>query len=131
MTMSDMSHGAETTQSTITGCPSSASISPCACATVTMYNLMTGLSINCNSQNLTDSQLSNILNVVLSPTIISPILSLSASQNKLTYAPNQIPNLMSLSSLDLSFNQIANISSLGFGSFSVAISLNINLNNPS
>ena len=115
-----------TTQSPISGCPPSESISPCLCSLVTSGSL-NGLSIDCNSQNLTDSQLSTVLNVFLSPQYISPVFQIMAVQNQLTYVPNEIPKFKSLEELNFSFNQITNITSLSTSFLSVT-SINIGLN---
>ena len=115
------SHGAATTLSPISGCPPSTSISPCTCSTSQPYmgGLTDGLYIYCNSfQNVTNSQLSNVLDVFLSPQYINPVVSISASQNQLTQIPSQISQFKSLTFLDLSYNQITNISSLSAINFS-------------
>jgi hypothetical protein len=65
--------------------------------------------------------LSNILDVFLSPQFISPVVALQASQNKLTYAPNQISKFSALRDIFLHNNQIANISSFSFSSPSALI----------
>ena len=124
------SHGAATTQSPIVGCPPSASISPCTCS-YGQFNTSSpvNLYVYCNSLNFTDSQLSNILNVFLSPQYISSVFQISASQNKLTQVPNQISQFSALTFLDLSYNQIVNISSLIGFSFSPNAFINVMLNN--
>ena len=120
-----------TTSSPILGCPPSASISPCFCSTSQLSRALPELYINCYNLNLTDLQLSNVLNVFLSPQFISPVVSISASQNQLTYVPSQITKFTSLTNLDLSKNLIANISSLigmNFNPSTTSISLNLNYN---
>ena len=89
----------------IEGCPQSAAISPCKCS-----KSMNGININCKNQSLSDSQLSTILNVFLSPGI-SPVTQLDASYNKLTKIPSQIPNFTSLQFIQLNSNQITSIPS--------------------
>jgi len=126
------SHGAATTQSPIVGCPPSASISPCTCLSYQFNASTTSLELNCNSLNLTDSQLSNVLNVFLYPQYISPVVSIYASQNKLTQVPSQISQFKTLANLNLDFNQIANISSFTGFSFSynfINSFINVMLNN--
>ena len=100
-----------TTHSLIVGCPSSTSISPCTCDTVYYNNTLNGLSINCEFQNLTDSQLSNVLDVFLSPQYVSPVFRIKAYQNKLTRVPSQISHFKAAYTIDFSNNQITNISS--------------------
>ena len=108
-----------TTQSLISGCPPSTSISPCTCTTAYMMNGITSLYVNCYNtfQNITDSQLSNALDVFLSPQYISPVVQIMAMQNQLTHVPSQISKFKSLTFLDLSYNQITNISPLSGLSF--------------
>ena len=117
----------------ISGCPPSTTTfnSPCMCSASQPYmNSTTELYINCmSSQNVTDSQLSNFLNAFLSPQIISPVVSIMASFNQLTQVPSQISKFKSLTQLDLSYNQITNISSLSGLSFSSSANINIMLRN--
>ena len=108
------------TSAPISGCPPSTSISPCTCSTSYMLiGISTGLSVSCynNFQNITDSQLSNALDVFLSPQYISPVVQIMAMQNQLTQVPSQISKFKSLAQLDLSYNQITNISPLSGLSF--------------
>jgi len=121
------SHGAGTTEAPIMGCPPSTSISPCTCKEVMMNGGV--IYVSCYNQNLTNSQLSNILDVFLSPHYISPVYAIMASQNQLTYAPSQIAKFKSLTRFDLSFNQITNISPLSGLSFPSNSSISIMLNN--
>lgn len=120
-----------TTPSPISGCPPSASIFPCTCSTSQLVRAYPELYITCNNLNLTDLQLSNVLNVLISPQFTSPVVSLSASQNQLTQIPNQISQFKTLANLDLSKNLISNISSLiglSFNPSSASISINLNYN---
>jgi len=119
-----------TTSPPAEGCPPASSISPCTCSTshpggpIFLY-------VYCSNLNVTDLQFSKALNVFLSPQYISPVVSMYASYNQLTQIPSQIAKFKSLAYLDLSYNQITNISSLNgliFSSNASFVSIMLNNN---
>jgi len=84
-------------------CPPAGQVSPCTCTK--NYN---GLGIFCDSLNMNDLQMSNVLNSFLSPDV-SPVVSFSAYNNLLTKIPTQISSFTQLNQVQLSGNQITSI----------------------
>ena len=93
-------------------CPSADAISPCSCKG---NYLGDGVQLDCQSKELTDTQLSNILDAFL-PCGISPLVSLSANINNLTRVPSQILKMNALAVVDFSNNKITSIPSGAFSS---------------
>ena len=97
-------------------CPPASQVYPCTC---TNYN--PGLCIFCDSLNMNDLQMSNVLNAFLSPDV-SPVVSFSAYNNLLMKIPSQIANFTQLNQVQLSGNQITSIPTGAFN-FSQSTSL--------
>ena len=85
-------------------CPAKDAVLPCTCRSE-----RSGLVLDCNSLDLDDSQLSQVLNDFLSHEE-SPLTKLSASNNRLTQVPAKIADSLSLSTIVLENNNITSIS---------------------
>ena len=93
-------------------CPPAADYAPCLCGenrgrpgTVYLY---------CYNQNLTDSQMSGILDAFLTTPGVSPLGYLSMWQNQLTRVPTQIKSFNQLDAVYIYENSIASIGSGAF-----------------
>lgn len=91
-------------------CPSPTSISPCACIPFTGYrqSINNGIKIGCAGKNLTDFQISRVLNAFLAPGL-SLVQEISAPLNQLTKVPNQVSKFIALQVVDFSSNKITEI----------------------
>lgn len=92
-------------------CPNSLSISPCSCQKFINYYFTTygeGITINCARANLSDLQMSRILDNLFAPGV-SPVVEIVASLNQLTKVPKQISKFPVLSKLNLNSNRISEI----------------------
>jgi len=93
-------------------CPMPTSISPCTCSQYYNDNsipISKRIAINCKGKNLTDFQISKVLNSILFSKGLSPVIQISATNNQLTRFPEQISKFTALSIVDLSYNQITEI----------------------
>ncbi len=107
-------------------CPNLTSTSPCTCKKNAIN--VTSITIDCNSKNLNDSQMSRILDSFLSPGI-SSVYEIGAQFNRLTKVPSQISKFTSLSFVYLDWNQISSIPVIKFlnttyGSISISLQKN-------
>ena len=92
-------------------CPSPTSISPCSCIKFTGYtpsSISIGIKIACAGNNLSDSQMSSVLNTFLAPGL-SPVQEISAPFNLLTKVPKQVSKFSALSVVDFGNNRISEI----------------------
>lgn len=85
-------------------CPNPTSISPCTCDGADGISIV----VNCDDQNIKDSQISRILNAFLVPGL-SPVAFMSLKYNQLTKVPKEVSKFPDLLYIDFSNNKIANI----------------------
>ena len=108
-----------TPRSILLNCPPAAFISPCTCTLSSSIYKTSRL--NCNGQQLNDSELNNVLNAFLVPGV-APLVEIDACCNQLTQIPVQITSAQFplLATLILYSNQITSIPTGAFTSSPVA-----------
>ena len=100
-------------------CPPASAISPCDCGQ-SQFNTNTTY-LFCNSRNLTDSQVSAILDAYLNTPNVSPVRQLELQYNRLTRVPDQMKSFTQLEYAYLFSNSITSIES---GAFNLADDVN-------
>ena len=95
-------------------CPDFKRYQPCYCLPDDPEGIPQ-ISLVCNNWNLTDTEISDILDSFLSTPDVSPILRLVLSENRLTRVPNQVRFFDRLAHVDLQGNRIENVHSGAFG----------------
>ena len=95
-------------------CPPPETYAPCYCGPTTMeYGT---LILECSRCNLTDSEVSDILDAFLSTPGVSPLLILNLSGNQLTRVPSQMQLFTELVVIEFQNNAIPSIESGTFNS---------------
>ena len=102
-------------------CPDGA-ISPCVCENYGLESNSGMIALHCGGRDLTDDQVSDILQIFLSNSNTSSrLVRIDLTRNRLTQIPKQIRHFKQLSKLDLSGNKITSIKS---GDFNFTTSMN-------
>jgi len=93
------------------GCPNPGSISPCTCRQYYVYptGYEKSIVVDCQRKNLTDAQISVILNTLLVSPGLNPVISILASSNQLTKVPDEISKFPALNIVYLGENQITEL----------------------
>ena len=102
-------------------CPPADTYAPCACQ-IDPYGDGTSIRLNCNNQQLDDSQTSDMLDAFLTTPGISPLSWFNYPSNRLTKVPIQLPFFPLLDFVDLGRSSI---SSVPYGAFNFSKTLNI------
>ena len=109
-------------------CPPPDSYAPCSCIIDYSEENSDVIQLNCVSKNLTDSEISGILDIFLATPGVSPLGRLDLEYNQLTRIPNQIQFFPQLVWINLQDNKIESIVSGAFNFISTVEYLSLNLN---
>ena len=90
-------------------CPPPEAYAPCYCGYTSLEP--NAIALTCDSFNLTDSEVSDILDTFLSTPDISPLVLLSLRNNQLTRVPSQMQLFTELQVIDLENNAITSVES--------------------
>lgn len=98
-------------------CPDRTAIAPCNCND---GGDNVGIELECFAKDLTDAQVSVILDTYLSTPGVSPLTYLMLRANQLTRIPSQVTSLPQLDRIELNFNKITTVAT---GSFNLKATL--------